>query len=412
MPMFVGLDWGGLRHAVCVVDGSGAVVDRFEVGHDRAGLDALLARLGKQGAAAELPVAIERPSGLVVDRLVAAGHPLVPVHPNLLNACRPRYRAAGAKSDPGDAFMLADILRTDGHRLRPLAPQSDGILALRALVRGRDDLVAQKVALTNQLRSLLESFWPGAAGIFADLASGIALAFVQRYPTPDAAARLGPKRLAKFLATHGYSGRRSPDELLDRLRAAPDGLAADAEADAKGELVRALAAQLDGLVAAITRLSCRIAHDVSELPEGRIVQSLPRAGQVCAAQITAELGPTPSLARWGPRGDVRARFPTEAQLAAEAGVAPVTKASGKSRGVVCRFACNKRLRAAVTTFADNSRHASPWAAQIYQSARARGCSHPHAIRILARAWIRVLWRAWHDRKPYDPAKHQAALKVA
>ena len=403
MPMFVGLDWGSLRHAVCVVDGSGAVVDRFEVAHDRAGLDALLARLHRHGAAAELAVAIERPLGLVVDRLVAAGHPLVPVHPNLFKACRPRYRAAGAKSDPGDAFMLADILRTDGHRLRPLEPQSDGILALRALVRGRDDPVAQKVALTNQLRSLLESFWPGAAAIFADLASPIALAFVQRYPTPDAAARLGPEHLAKFLATHRYSGRRSPDELLARLRAAPDGRAGGGEADAKGELVHALAAQLDGLVAAITRLSSRIANDVSELPEGRIVQSFPRAGQVCAAQLTAELG------------DVRARFPTEAQLAAElgkTGVAPVTKASGKSRGVVCRFACNKRLRAAVTTFADNSRHASPWAARIYQSARKRGCSHPHAVRILARAWIRILWRAWHDGKPYDPAKHQAALKVA
>jgi len=167
------------------------------------------------------------------------------------------------------------------------------------------------------------------------------------------------------------------------------------EADAKGELVRAFAAQLDGLVAAITRLSSRIAHEVRELPEGRIVQSFPRA-----AQITAELG------------DVRARFPTEAQLAAEAGVAPVTKAAGKSRGVVCRFACNERLRAAVTTFADNSRHASPWAAHIYQSVRARGCSHPHAIRVLARAWIRVLWRTWHDRKPYDPARHQAALQLA
>lgn len=379
MPMFVGLDWGGLRHAVCVVDGSGAVVDRFEVGHDRAVHDALLARLHRHGAAAELAVAIERPSGLV-----AAGHPLVPVHPNLLEACRPRYRAAGAKSDPGDAFMLADILRTDilrtdGHRLRPLAPQSDGILALRALVRGRDDLVAQKVALTNQLRSLLESFWPGAAAIFADLASPIALAFVQRYPTPDAAARLGPERLAKFLATHGYSGRRSADELLARLRAAPDGRAGGGEADAKGELVRAFAARLDGLVAAITRLSSRIAHDVSELPEGRIVQSFPRAGQVCAAQ-----------------------------LAAEAGVAPVTKASGRSRGVVCRFACNKRLRVAVTTFADNSRHASPWAARIYESARKRGCSHPHAIRVLARAWIRVLRRAWQDGKPYDPTRHRAA----
>jgi transposase len=397
---YVGLDWGGVGHAVCVIDAQGAVIDRFEVGHHRAGLDELLHRLRRHGAPADLPIAIERPSGLVVDLLVAAGHPLVPIHPNVVKACRPRYRAANAKSDPGDAFMLADVLRTDGHRFRPLQPPGDAVMALRALVRGRDDLVAQKVALTNQLRSLLEGFWPGAAAIFADLASPIALAFVSRYPTPDSAARLGAKRMAKFLATHGYSGRRSPDELLARLHAAPDGRAGSAEADAKGELVRILAAQLDGLVVAITRLNGRIAHEVQELPEGRIVMSFPRAGQICAAQITAELG------------DVRDRFPTEAQLAAEAGVAPVTKASGKSRGVVSRFACNKRLRAAITCFADNSRHASPWAADVYTRARARGCRHPHAIRILARAWLRVLWRAWHNHQTYDPAQHNAVRKFA
>lgn len=126
----------------------------------------------------------------------------MPIHPNVVKACRPRYGTAGGKWDPGDAYMLADILRTDGHWFRPLLPAADDIKALRASVRGRDDLVAQRVALSNQLRSLLDSFWPGAAVIFADVASPIALAFLARYPTPDVAVRLGEKRLASFLAQH------------------------------------------------------------------------------------------------------------------------------------------------------------------------------------------------------------------
>jgi len=400
MPLHGGLDWGGTSHAVCIIDGTGQVVARLEASHDAAGLADMLARLRRLAPPAELPIAIERPSGLIVDALVAAGHPVVPIHPNVVKACRPRYRAAGGKSDPGDAAMLADILRTDGHRFRPLMPLSDDIKALRALVRGRDDLVAQRTALANQLRSLLEGFWPGAAAIFAAIDSPIALAFVSRYPTPDSASRLGEKRLASFLASHAYCGRRTPAELLARLRAAPTGLAGDAEADAKGELARALAAILERLVAEIAKLSSRIEHAIAELPDGRIVMSFPRAGRICAAAILAELG------------DVRERFPTEDQLAAEAGVCPVTHASGKSRGVVFRWACNKNLRVAVTCFADNSRHASAWAAAIYAKARARGCKHPHAIRILARAWIRVLWRAWNNGKTYDPSKHAGARTIA
>ena len=218
----------------------------------------------------------------------------------MVKACRPRYRAVAAKSDPGDAFILADILRTDGHRLRPLAPQSDAIKALRGLVRGRDDLVGARVALANQLTALLESFWPGAARDLRDLASPIALAFLERYPTPEAAARLGPKRLAGFLAQHRYCGRRSPETLLERLRSAPDGRAGEAEGEAKGDLVRALARTLQALVAEIAKLTSRIEHAIAELPDGRIVMSFPRAGRICAAQILAELG------------DVRARFPSRA----------------------------------------------------------------------------------------------------
>lgn len=356
--------------------------------------------MARLAPAAQIPIAIERPSGLIVDALVAAGHPVVPIHPNVVKACRPRYRAAGGKSDPGDAYMLADILRTDGRRFRPLTPCSDEIRALRALVRTRDDLVVQRVALANQLRSLLEGFWPGAAAIFAEIDSPIALAFAERYPTPDSAARLGEKRLRAFLAQHRYSGRRSAAELLDRLRAAPQGQVGEIEAEARSELVRALVAVLKALVSELAKLASRIEHAVAELADGQIVMSFPRAGRICAAQILAELG------------DVRERFQSDDQLAAEAGVCPVTHASGKSRGVIFRWACNHRLRAAITCFADNSRHSSGWAAHIYRRARARGCDHPHATRILARAWVRVLWRAWIDRKSYDPASHNGALNLA
>ncbi|CCV10615.1 IS110 family transposase [Mesorhizobium sp. STM 4661] len=400
MTIFVGLDWGGSSHAVCIVDPAGKILDHFSVAHDRDGLADLIARLRRYGPPGAIPIAIERPSGLLVDVLVEAGFVVTPAHPNVVKACRPRYRAVAAKSDHGDAYILADVPRTDGHRLVPLKPQSDAIKALRALVRGRDDLVATRLVLANQLRALLDSFWPGAAGLFADIASPIALAFIQRYPTPESASRLADKRMAAFLAQNQYCGRRSVADVLGRLRSAPSPTAAEAEADAKGELARAIATALESLVGQIAKLSSRIEHAVAELPEGRIVMSFPRAGKICAAQITAELG------------DVRTRFQSEDHLAAEAGVAPVTYQSGKSRSVAWRCACNKRLRAAVTCFADNSRHASPWAAKVYQEARSRGCRHPHAVRILARAWLRILWRAWRASIPYDPQKHPAARAIS
>jgi transposase len=317
----------------------------------------------------------------------------------VVKACRPRYRAACTKDDRGDAYLLADVLRTDGHRLRALDPQSDEIKALRSLVRSRDTLVAKRVALANHLGSLLGDFWPGAAHIFSAVDSQIALTFLARYPTPESASRLGEKQLGTFLTRHSYCGRRSPAELLERLRAAAVGKVGASETEAKGEVVRALVMVLRSLVEQIAKLSRRIERFVAQQETGKIFMSFPRAGRLNAAKLAAELG------------DQRERYPSEEQLAAEAGVAPVTRASGKQRIVVSRFACNHRLRQAVTTFADNSRHESAWAASIYRKARERGCEHNHAIRILARAWIRVLWRAWVDRKPYDVTHHRAAARL-
>jgi transposase len=394
---FTGIDWASDKHDVCVLEPAGAIKARFVVLHTAEGLAELVGRLRRYGDPASLPLAIERPSGLLVDTLVEAGFPVVPIHPNALKATRPRYSAAPSKSDPADAYILADILRTDGHRFRSLRVPSDRTKALRAAVRTRDDLLATRVRLANQLRSLLDGFWPGAAVIFADIDSPIALAFLDRYPTPTHAARLGEKRLECFLKRNRYCGRRSPTDLLERLRSAPVGHVGELENETKGQLVRSLVAVLEPLVSQIRQFDGLIAAHLAEHPDAEIVQSFPRTGSINAAQILAELG------------DDRLRFATEDQLAGEAGVAPLTFTSGKQRGVACRFACNKRLRRALTTWADNSRHAHPWAFSVYRAARQRGCDHPHAVRILARAWVRVLWRCWHDRTPYDIHKHGRAI---
>jgi transposase len=396
MTYFIGLDWAAREHAVCAVDEGGAIVSRFTVAHSESGMTELVARLSKLAAPAELRIAIERPSGIVVDTLVDGGFAVVPIHPNAVKASRPRYSAAQGKTDLGDAYLLADVLRTDGHRFRTLTPLSDETKALRGLVRLRDDLVGQRVAAANQLRNLLDGFWPGAAVIFADVDSPIALDFLDRYPTPQSAASLGEKRMAAFMARHAYCGRRSAAELLARLRGAPVGVAGELEADAKGECVRALVAVLRPLVAQVATLTAAAEHAVEAHADAKVVTPLFRSGRVCAAMLLAELG------------DDRGRFVSAEHLAAESGVAPVTRESGKRRAVGFRWACNKRLRAALTTLADASRHTNPWATALYQRARERGCDHPHAIRIVARAWCRVIWQCWQQRVAYDPAKHRAA----
>ncbi len=296
--------------------------------------------------------------------------------------------------------MLADLLRTDGHRFRPLQPLSDQTRALRALVRSRDDLVAQRVALANQLRDLLEGFWPGAAAIFADVDSAISLAFLARYPSPREAESLGERRLAAFLGKNHYSGGRSPKQLLERLRSAPSSCTPQLEAQAKRKLVMAFSSVLRTLVVEIKEIGAAIQHALSIHPAAPIFTSLPCVGRINAAQILSETGEDPH------------RFVSIDQLSAEAGVCPVTYASGKHRGVGFRFACNKRLRRALTTFADNSRRGSPWAASFYSRARCRGKDHPHAIRILARAWLRVFWRCWINNTPYELARHTAAARLA
>ncbi|HYU16332.1 MAG TPA: IS110 family transposase [Candidatus Acidoferrum sp.] len=392
MERFAGIDWASEENALCVVDEDGGAKAGELFACDEAGIRELIARMRALGV---VRVAIERPDGLLVDRLAEAGLTVLPVHPNQLKATRSRYEAAGGKSDRFDAFCLAELARTDAHRLRILRPNSDETKALRALTRTREDLVAARVRLANELRAQLEAFWPGAARIFADVDSKIALAFLERYPSPADARGLGEKRLATFLARNGYCGRRSAAELLDRLRSAPKGRAGAIETEARRGAVLALVAGLRPLVAQIAELTSQIAHAVKAHPDGPIFLPVFRDPKsvITAARLVAEIG------------DDRSRYPTAEALAADAGMAPVARESGKRKVAGFRWACDKRLRDAVACLADSTRHHHPWARGFYLAARARGLDHPHAIRVLGRAWLRVLWRCWQDGVPYDPSKH-------
>jgi len=397
---FTGIDWACAEHAVCVLDAAGKITARFTIKHSAEGIASLVRRLARYGDPAGLPVAIERPSGRLAGLLLEAGHPVVPVSPNAIKTWREGEVLSGAKSDAGDAAVIAGYLRLRYHRLAPAAPYCDETRALRAAVRTREDLVQMRVAATNQLSALLEAHWPGARAVFADVESPISLEFLTRYPTPAAARHLGHKRMAAFLVKHGYSGRRPAAQLLARLHGAPAGTAGRALTEALQDAVLAVVAVLRALNGAVKDLDRSVAAHLGEHPDGPVFTSLPRSGQINAAQMLAE---------WG---DCRPAYDGPDCVAALAGVTPVTKQSGKYRGVEFRWACNKRFRRAVTTFAGNSRHASPWAAQIYAEARAAGKDHPHATRILARAWIRVIWPCWVNGVPYDPARHRAAAALA
>jgi transposase len=319
----------------------------------------------------------------------------VPVHPTAFFAARPRWGASGAKSDPGDSYKLADYLRTDGHRLRRLAPIDPGLQELQALVRLRDDHVRARTAASNQLTAILDAYWPGPRQLFVSLTSPIALSFLTDYPTPAGAAHLAEARMAAFLRRHHYRGGKTPAELVARLRAAPvapAGLPTTTLAAMVTTQVQLLRT-LQRLISDTERL---IAARVVAYPRTRVLADLPGVGMINLAQLLAEVCP------------ILDRVDSAEQAATECGAAPVTRASGKTSGVYFRWAANTRARKAITSFAHNARLRDPWAAKLYADARARGKRHPHATRILARAWLRVIWACWASQQPYDPARHRHA----
>jgi transposase len=390
-----GIDWASADHAVAVVDHRGTQVERFTIPHTTTGLRELVGRLRRAGV---VEVAIERPDGPVVDALLQAELGVVVIAPNQLKNLRSRYGSAGNKDDGFDAYVLADVLRTDRARLRPLTQDSDATVTLRMTVRARQDLVRARVAMANQLRAHLQTTLPGVIGLFRDIDSPISLRFLDRFPSQDKADWLSSTRLGNWLRSAGYNHLANLDRMWAHLDHAPRGTT-DAQAAARAEITLAFVATLKTLRTQIKALETQIADQLTAHPDAAIFTSLPKSGTVRAARLLAEIG------------DARGRFPTPEALACLAGAAPSTRQSGKVKVVAFRWAVDKQLRGAVIDFAGDSPHNNPWAADLYRRARARGHDHPHAVRILARAWLHIIWRCWQDHEPYNPDKHRALQRL-
>ena len=390
-----GIDWASEEHAVAVVDDQGRPVDRFCIAHTGPELRRLVGRLRRWGVT---EVSIERPDGPVVDALLNAELTVFVIDPKQIKNLRGRYGSAGNKDDRFDAYVLADVLRTDRARMRPLTRDSEQTITLRMTVRARQDLVHARVAMANQLRAHLQTTLPGAIGLFRDIDSAITLRFLTRFPSQDKADWLSRTRLGNWLRSIGYNHQANLDRLWAHLRDAPRGTTGP-QAAARAEITLALVAGLSSLRTQIKALEQQIADQLAAHPDAVIFTSLPKSGTVRAARLLAEIG------------DARGRFPTPEALTCLAGASPSTKQSGKVKVVTFRWAVDKQLRGAVMDFAGDSHHANPWAADLYAKAIARGHDHPHATRILARAWLHIIWRCWQDRVAYDPAKHNALQRL-
>jgi transposase len=386
-----GVDWAKDDYAVCLVDSDGEPVTRATLPYTKVGLCRLVDVLDRHGVDA---VGIERPDGPVVDALLAAGRTVYVIPPSQVKALRRRYGSAGNKDDRFDAYVLADTVRTDRRRLTPLLRDSDATTALRKLCRARKDMVAHRIAVANQLRAHLATALPAAIDLFRDIDSAISRAFLTRFTTQDAVDWLSTKRLAAWLSSVSYSGRTDPAKLHAQISAAPRG-ATGGYGQALAGITHAYLAALAAVTAQIHTLTKQITQALHTHPDKNVFIHLPKAGTVRAARLLAEIG------------DARGRFPTPDSLACLAGVAPSTRESGKARVVAFRWAVDKQLRDAVCDFAADSRHTNPWAANLYTRARARGHDHPHAVRILARAWIGIIWKCWTTNTDYDPKQHRA-----
>jgi transposase len=396
--LLVGIDWAETEHAACLLDPAGAVCRRLRVPHTAPGVAGLRAAIAAhEPDPAGVLVAIERPDGLLVEALLAAGYTVYALNPKAVERYRGRTRTAGGKTDPADAELLARILLTDRDRHRPLLPGSPLAGEIAAIARADERASRDQRRLLNRLRQDLLDAFPQALGAFPDLAGATALTFLARWPSAEAARAAPDADLRALLRARRHA---QPARTAARIRAAldADALAAPAHlARARADTIRLGAEQLLLLhrqrAAWRARLRALLAGDGGH-PDGEILLSLPGLDARLAARVLGEIG------------DRRERFPTPSALQCYAGTAPVTSASGKARVVRARLACNRFLRQALVAWAFCSLRSSPWARAFYDAQRAAGRTHHQALRALANRWLEILHHLLRTRQRYDEAVHR------
>ena len=399
MPRYyLGVDWADRVHQLYGGDENGVKVMEMKVQENPEGLMELGRWLDQSRAEeVELWAAIEKPHGRIVDFLLDHGVVVYPINPKVLDRARDRFRMSQSKSDPFDAWVLSEFLRTDHAHLRPLRPNSEQAQELKLLTRDHQRMVRHKTRLLNQLKFTLKEYYPRAVDVFTDLESGVAVDFLKQYSTPTALSKLRRKQWNRFAEQHPHLGQARSTKLWEELKK-PQLMIPDHVIRAKAQLLEVLLDQLEASLRAVEKYSDKVERFFASTPAARLVEKLPggKSGTLL-----------PML--WAELGDAPDRWQSFKHLQAEAGAVPVTKSSGKSRIVEFRFSCNKPLRYALYWFAFISINRSEWAKAFYRDQRARGHSHPQALRALGAKWLKIIFVMWRDHKPYDETHHLANI---
>jgi transposase len=392
---YIGIDWADQEHHVYVTDDTAALLASFKFSNTLEGFQRMEGRIKELGIAPDqCLMAIEKSAGLLFTYLLERGYTIYSINPKAVDRYRDRFRLSGSKSDPGDALVLANILRTDRHMHYPFLPSSPLTQELRLLTRDQQCLVWQRTRMVNQITACLKDYYPGAVNFFSSLDQPLALAFLLAFPTPDSARQLSLEQLRDFCFQRFYRDPRAINILHKKIQA-PTPQAYPWTVRAKSRYLLALLGQLASLQANVTAYEREIEALFCQHEDHGIFQSLPGAGTIIGARLLAEIG------------DCRDNFPTAASLQVRAGTAPVTKRSGQYLSVVFRRSCSKRLRDAFQQFAKQSLLRTSWAREYYNGQRQLGHFFSRAVRALANRWAAILWTMWQKSTSYDETYHQA-----
>lgn len=394
MKLYVGIDWSQSKHDICLLNPAGVVQAQTVIDHSETGffqLDRLLNQMGVDPQ--ECAIGLETAHSILVDFLWDHSYSAIYVlPPTLVKGSRTRLRSSGARDDASDAFLIADILRTDLGRLHCWQPDRPLTRQIRVRVRFFDFLSTQIVRLTNRQLALLLRYFPAAADLFSGLNTLIAQHFILHYPTPQAASQLDLSSFRAFAKQHRYPRPSKLAGILAKLDRpypqAPQDL---------GEIYQSETQALARMLLEAIRLKrttrTELARLLSQHPDYEIYASLPGTGDYLQAALLSKLG------------DDRQRFGSANHLQALAGTCPVTVSSGKRKFVHFRRACDRDFRRIAQQWAKSSLGSSVWANTYYSQVLPRCDSRSHAYRCLANRWLAILWRLWQDRLPYDESYH-------
>lgn len=388
----VGFDWANEQHVVCVMSPAGTIRLRLTFAHDVDGWRKLREELAKLGPLETIAVAIETSSGIIVEQLLDMGVAVYPVPPVQMKGFRIRKAPSGVKDDELDARCLADALRTDGYAWRRLKQDGEAIRELRALCRDEISLIDKRTALYNELTAALKEYFPAVLEAFGDVKNVAVLDFLVQFPDQPTLTKKGKRAWEKFLHTHRMGDPKHYQRRLAVFAGASSWKVPTPTVRAKSRLAAALVAQIRLLNSQLREYREQIEKLFDNHDDAGIFDSLPGAGRKLAPRLLAFLGSD------------RSRFESVESLQCYAGTAPVTEASGRSRWVHVRHACDKYLRATLHLWAEQTIVGCTWA-RVYYDAKRQKMSHAMALRALAQRWLKILWKMWTDRKPYDEAIH-------